>query len=71
MARAIRKKTEAPPEPLALSRERVCKEALALVDEEGLAALSMRRLADRDNAVSLAAAVEQVKGLPRCLNEAR
>src|SRR5512138_2007399 len=30
-----------------LSRERVCKEALALVDEEGLEALSMRRLGAR------------------------
>lgn len=30
-----------------LSRERVCREALALVDEEGLAALSMRRLGAR------------------------
>jgi TetR/AcrR family transcriptional regulator, tetracycline repressor protein len=33
--------------PPALSRERVCKEALALVDQEGLAALSMRRLGAR------------------------
>jgi TetR/AcrR family transcriptional regulator, tetracycline repressor protein len=32
---------------LPLSRERVCREALALVDEEGLAALSMRRLGAR------------------------
>src|SRR5260370_547859 len=30
-----------------LTRERVCKEALALVDEEGLEALSMRRLGAR------------------------
>jgi AcrR family transcriptional regulator len=30
-----------------LSRERVCREALALVDEEGLDALSMRRLGAR------------------------
>jgi AcrR family transcriptional regulator len=30
-----------------LSRERVCREALALVDDEGLAALSMRRLGAR------------------------
>jgi TetR/AcrR family tetracycline transcriptional repressor len=30
-----------------LSRERICREALALVDEEGLAALSMRRLGAR------------------------
>lgn len=30
-----------------LTRERVCREALALVDEEGLDALSMRRLAAR------------------------
>src|SRR5205807_1242949 len=30
-----------------LSRERVCREALALVDEEGLEALSMRRLGTR------------------------
>ena len=33
--------------PVGLSRERVCQEALALVDEEGLAALSMRRLGAR------------------------
>src|SRR5215470_6478109 len=30
-----------------LSRERICREALALVDEEGLSALSMRRLGAR------------------------
>jgi AcrR family transcriptional regulator len=30
-----------------LSREQICREALALVDEEGLAALSMRRLGAR------------------------
>jgi len=35
------------PAPPALSRERVCQEALALVDQEGLAALSMRRLGAR------------------------
>ena len=33
--------------PLALSRARVCQEALALVDAEGLEALSMRRLGAR------------------------
>ncbi|HEX6836039.1 MAG TPA: TetR/AcrR family transcriptional regulator C-terminal domain-containing protein [Polyangia bacterium] len=32
---------------IGLSRERVCAEALALVDEEGLEALSMRRLGAR------------------------
>jgi AcrR family transcriptional regulator len=40
---ARRAKSEAIP----LSRARVCAEALALVDEEGLAALSMRRLGAR------------------------
>ena len=34
-------------EPIGLSRARVCAEALALVDEEGLEALTMRRLAAR------------------------
>jgi TetR/AcrR family tetracycline transcriptional repressor len=34
-------------EPIGLSRDRVCAEALALVDEEGLEALTMRRLAAR------------------------
>ena len=34
-------------EPTALSRARVCAEALALVDEEGLEALTMRRLGAR------------------------
>jgi TetR/AcrR family tetracycline transcriptional repressor len=34
-------------EPIALSRARVCAEALALVDEEGLEALTMRRLGTR------------------------
>ncbi len=34
-------------EPVALSRARVCAEALALVDEEGLDALTMRRLGAR------------------------
>ena len=34
-------------EPSGLSRARVCQEALALVDEEGLEALSMRRLGAR------------------------
>jgi AcrR family transcriptional regulator len=34
-------------EPAGLSRDRVCNEALALVDQEGLAALSMRRLGAR------------------------
>ena len=34
-------------EPIGLSRERVCATALALVDEEGLEALTMRRLAAR------------------------
>src|SRR5437588_2665596 len=33
--------------PPALSRARVCREALALVDAEGLEALSMRRLGAR------------------------
>ncbi len=48
MARASTKKSKAPlaREP-GLSRERVCREALALVDEEGLDALSMRRLGAR------------------------
>jgi AcrR family transcriptional regulator len=32
---------------VALSRDRVCREALALVDQEGLAALTMRRLGAR------------------------
>src|SRR4051812_29763767 len=47
MARTHLKKPRAKAEPEALSRERVCKEALALVDEEGLEALSMRRLGAR------------------------
>ena len=34
-------------EPVGLSRARVCAEALALVDEEGLEALTMRRLGAR------------------------
>ncbi|MGZ3406776.1 MAG: TetR/AcrR family transcriptional regulator C-terminal domain-containing protein [Polyangia bacterium] len=34
-------------EPIGLSRARVCTEALALVDEEGLEALTMRRLGAR------------------------
>ncbi len=34
-------------EPIALCRARVCAEALALVDEEGLEALTMRRLGAR------------------------
>ena len=34
-------------EPIGLSRQRVCAAALALVDEEGLEALTMRRLAAR------------------------
>jgi TetR/AcrR family tetracycline transcriptional repressor len=34
-------------EPIALSRARVCTEALALIDEEGLEALTMRRLGAR------------------------
>jgi AcrR family transcriptional regulator len=42
-----RKSHEAPPAPAGLSRARVCREALALVDEEGLDALSMRRLGAR------------------------
>src|SRR5215470_10646554 len=36
-----------PADPPALSRARICSEALALVDEEGLDALSMRRLGAR------------------------
>jgi len=47
MARTNLKKNRPRPEPEGLSRERVCKEALALVDEEGLEALSMRRLGAR------------------------
>src|SRR5512144_1887431 len=47
MARTNVKKSRPKPELAGLSRERVCKEALALVDEEGLEALSMRRLGAR------------------------
>jgi AcrR family transcriptional regulator len=36
-----------PPTGAGLSRDRICREALALVDDEGLAALSMRRLGAR------------------------
>jgi AcrR family transcriptional regulator len=45
MATASRKHATAGPVPL--SRQRVCREALSLVDEEGLDALSMRRLGAR------------------------
>jgi TetR/AcrR family transcriptional regulator, tetracycline repressor protein len=41
------KRGENVPAPAGLSRERVCGEALALVDAEGLEALSMRRLGAR------------------------
>jgi TetR/AcrR family transcriptional regulator, tetracycline repressor protein len=44
---ARRSGREAPPSSAPLTRERVCREALALVDEEGLDALSMRRLGAR------------------------
>jgi AcrR family transcriptional regulator len=47
MAQARRGKRKPKEEPLPLSRERICREALALVDEEGLDALSMRRLGAR------------------------
>lgn len=47
MPRTSQKKSKAPLESPGLSRERVCSEALALVDEEGLEALSMRRLGAR------------------------
>ncbi|HZS39857.1 MAG TPA: TetR/AcrR family transcriptional regulator C-terminal domain-containing protein [Polyangia bacterium] len=49
MARSTTKKASEPRdrEGAALTRERVCREALALVDEEGLDALSMRRLGAR------------------------
>jgi AcrR family transcriptional regulator len=47
MARTSSARNRAPSEPVALSRERVCREALALVDDEGLEALSMRRLGAR------------------------
>src|SRR5258706_8048377 len=47
MPRATPKKSKTPAESPGLSRERVCREALALVDEEGLDALSMRRLGAR------------------------
>jgi AcrR family transcriptional regulator len=41
------KRSENVSAPAGLSRERVCREALALVDAEGLEALSMRRLGAR------------------------
>jgi AcrR family transcriptional regulator len=47
MASRARARAKAKPEPAGLTRERVCKAALALVDEEGLDALSMRRLGAR------------------------
>jgi len=47
MPRATQKARRTPAESPGLSRERVCREALALVDEEGLDALSMRRLGAR------------------------
>jgi TetR/AcrR family transcriptional regulator, tetracycline repressor protein len=40
-------RTKPAPEPVRLSRQLVCHEALTLVDEEGLEALSMRRLGAR------------------------
>jgi len=44
----VARRPPVPAQPVpGLSRERVCREALALVDEEGLAALSMRRLGAR------------------------
>jgi len=47
MPRAAHAPSRSPGEPAGLSRERVCTEALALVDEEGLDALTMRRLGAR------------------------
>jgi AcrR family transcriptional regulator len=47
MTRAASAPSRSPGETAGLSRERVCKEALALVDEEGLEALTMRRLGAR------------------------
>src|SRR5262245_45363112 len=47
MARVTSAKSRPSADPIPLSRERVCREALALVDEEGLEALSMRRLGAR------------------------
>jgi TetR/AcrR family tetracycline transcriptional repressor len=44
---AARKQRRVAPTSGPLTRERVCREALALVDEEGLDALSMRRLGSR------------------------
>ena len=44
---ARRSKAPSKPESPGLTRERVCKAALELVDEEGLDALSMRRLGAR------------------------
>jgi AcrR family transcriptional regulator len=47
MARATPAKSRLAADPVPLSRERVCREALALVDDEGLEGLSMRRLGAR------------------------
>jgi AcrR family transcriptional regulator len=47
MPRATPAKSRPAADPVPLSRERVCREALALVDDEGLEALSMRRLGAR------------------------
>jgi AcrR family transcriptional regulator len=47
MAARKRRKSTPKPEVPGLTRERVCKAALALVDEEGLDALSMRKLGSR------------------------
>src|SRR3954471_5287891 len=47
MAQSKSRKQKPVREPPSLSRARICVEALALVDEEGLDALSMRRLGAR------------------------
>jgi TetR/AcrR family transcriptional regulator, tetracycline repressor protein len=47
MAARTRARTSSKHESPGLTRDRVCREALALVDEEGLEALSMRRLGAR------------------------
>jgi AcrR family transcriptional regulator len=47
VARARRKESPKKASPPGLTRERVCRAALELVDEEGLEALSMRRLGAR------------------------
>src|SRR5947207_14126671 len=47
MPRAAHARAKPITESTGLSRERICREALALVDDEGLEALSMRRLGAR------------------------